>query len=374
MTKLATVLLSALPLFAQGLPGTWQGTLKMPQAPRGELRVVFRISTAEADALKAQMVSIDQGAQAFPASSVTLRDHAVKIAIPGMGGGFEGKMSADGKTIAGTWTQGQATFALTLELATPQTAWAMPEAAEKPKPMAADADPSFEVVTIKPTNRREPMDKGFGQRGRRFTVINESVADLITLAFGLHLRQMAGAPSWAQSEKFDIEGTADGEGVPNLDQWKLMLRKMLADRFHLSFHMEKRELSVYALTVAKGGSKMTKSTNQDGLAGLGLRGLGSVVGRSANMGNFRNFMQGYVMDRPVVDQTGIEGRYDFTLDWTPDEFQFSTQGVKAPPAPDNAPHPDLYTAIQQQMGLKLEAVKAQADVMVVDRVEKPSEN
>jgi len=92
------------------------------------------------------------------------------------------------------------------------------------------------------------------------------------------------------------------------------------------------------------------------------------------MGNFRNFMQGYVMDRPVVDQTGIEGRYDFTLDWTPDEFQFSTQGVKAPPAPDNAPHPDLYTAIQQQMGLKLEAVKAPADVMVVDRLEKPSEN
>ena len=87
MKKLATVLLSALPLFAQGLPGTWQGTLKVPQAPRGELRVVFRISTTEADALKAEMVSIDQGAQAFPASSVTLRDRAVKIAIPGLGGG-----------------------------------------------------------------------------------------------------------------------------------------------------------------------------------------------------------------------------------------------------------------------------------------------
>src|SRR5580704_8085670 len=94
MKKLATVLLSALPLLAQGLPGTWQGTLKVPQAPRGELRVVFRISTAEADALKAEMVSIDQGAQAFPASSVTLRDRAVKITIPGLGGGFEGKMSA----------------------------------------------------------------------------------------------------------------------------------------------------------------------------------------------------------------------------------------------------------------------------------------
>ena len=373
MKKLAMVLLSALPVFAQGLPGTWQGTLKVPQAPRGELRVVFHISTTEADALKAEMVSIDQGAQAFPASSVTLRDHAVKIAIPGLGGGFEGKMSADGKTIGGTWTQGQTSVALTLELATPQTAWAMPEAAPKPKAMAADADPSFEVVTIKPS-RREPLDKGFGMRGRRFTVNNEGVTELVTLAYRLHLRQIAGAPSWAESEKYDIEGTADGEGVPSLDQYRIMLRKMLADRFHLVFHTEKRELPVYVLTVAKAGSKMTKSLNQDELAGLGLRGLGSVVGRSANMENFRNFMQGFVMDRPVLDQTGIEGRYDFQLDWTPDDFQFPGLGVKVPPAPDNAQHPDLYTAIQQQMGLKLEAVKAQADVMVVDRVEKPSEN
>ncbi|MEP7351919.1 MAG: TIGR03435 family protein [Acidobacteriota bacterium] len=374
MRKLVTVLLSTLPLCAQGLPGSWQGTLKMPQAPQGELRVVFQISTAEADALKAQLVSIDQGSQAFPASSVTLRDHAVKIVIPGVGGGFDGKMSLDGKIISGTWTQGQATYPLTLELATSQTAWAMPAAVEKPKPMAANADPSFEVVTVKPTSRREVLDKGFGMRGRRFTVTNESVTDLITLAFGLHVQQMAGAPLWAQSEKFDIEGEADGEGEPNLDQWKLMLRKMLADRFQLSFHIEKKELTVYALTVAKGGLKMTRSANQDGLAGLGLRGLGSVVGRSANMGNFRNFMQGYVMDRPVLDQTGLDGRYDFTLDWTPDEFQFSTQGVKAPPAPDNAVHPSLYTAIQQQMGLKLERVKGPADVMVVDRLEKPSEN
>src|SRR5215831_11795662 len=117
MKTLATVLFSAIPLFAQSLPGTWQGKLKAPKAPNGELRVVFRISTTEADALKAEMVSIDQGAQAFPSSSVTLRDHVVKIAIPGLGGAFEGRMSAEGKTITGTWTQGPMPLALTLELA-----------------------------------------------------------------------------------------------------------------------------------------------------------------------------------------------------------------------------------------------------------------
>jgi uncharacterized protein (TIGR03435 family) len=169
------------------------------------------------------------------------------------------------------------------------------------------ADPSFEVVTIKPS-RREQLDKGFNQRGRRFTVINDSVTDLVTLAWSLHLQQMAGAPSWAESEKFDVEGEADSEGVPNLDQWKIMLRKMLADRFHLAFHMEKRELPAYMLTVGKTGLKMTKSSDQDALAGL--RGL-DVVGRSANMGNFRNFMQGFVMDRPVLDHTGLEGRIRF---------------------------------------------------------------
>ncbi len=241
-------------------------------------------------------------------------------------------MSADWKSIAGTWAQGQTSIALTLEL------------------------------------------EGFGQRARRFTVNNESVIDVVTLAYGLHVRQMLGMPSWAGSEKFDIEGEADGEGVPSLDQWRIMLRKMLADRFDLVFHTEKRELPVYALTVAKTGPKMTRSLDQNALAGLGLRGLGSVVGRGANMGNFRNFMQGYVMNRPVVDQTGVEGRYDFQLDWTPDDFQFAGLGVKVSLAGENAQHPDLYTAIQQQMRLKLEAVKAQADVMVVDRLEKPSEN
>ena len=91
MKKLATVLLFSLPLFAQGLPGTWQGTLKVPQAPQGELRLVFKISTTEADALRAEMVSIDQGAQAFPAGSVTLRDRAVKITIPALAAALKGR-------------------------------------------------------------------------------------------------------------------------------------------------------------------------------------------------------------------------------------------------------------------------------------------
>ena len=97
--------------------------------------------------------------------------------------------------------------------------------------------------------------------------------------------------------------------------------------------------------------------------------------RNATMAEFAGVMQSAVLDRPVVDQTGLPGRYDFLLRWTPDEFQFGGLGIRVPPPADNADAPpDLYTAIQQQLGLKLESTKAPAEVLVIEHVEKPSEN
>ena len=94
------------------------------------------------------------------------------------------------------------------------------------------------------------------------------------------------------------------------------------------------------------------------------------------MADFAGVMQGAVLDRPVVDQTGITGRWDFTLLWTPDEFQFGGAAAKMPPPPaDNAAAPpDLFTAFQEQLGLKLESTKAPAEVFVIDKVAKPTEN
>src|SRR5580658_10456581 len=147
---IALASLSGNALLAQSLVGTWQGTLKVPQAPRGELRVVFKISTTDADSLKAVMYSIDQGGQPISASTVTFQSSAVKISIPGIGGTYEGKLSADGNSITGDWTQGPPQ-PLILTRATNQTAWAIPEPPARPKPMAADANPAFEVATIKPS-------------------------------------------------------------------------------------------------------------------------------------------------------------------------------------------------------------------------------
>jgi uncharacterized protein (TIGR03435 family) len=155
-----------------------------------------------------------------------------------------------------------------------------------------------------------------------------------------------------------------------------MVQKLLTDRFKLTFHREKKELAVYAITVAKGGPKLTKSEGDpNGLPGLFFRGLGNLPAINATMTDFAGVMQGAVLDRPVVDQSGLTGRWDFTLTWTPDEFQFGGAAARMPPPANNgAAPPDLFTAFQEQLGLKLESTKAPAEVLVIDSVSKPSEN
>lgn len=359
-------------LLAESLTGTWQGTIEPPQAAKG-LRVVIKISTTDADTLKAVMYSIDQGSQPVSASSVTLQGSAVKISVPGIGGTYEGKLSADGKSIAGTWTQGPP-LPLNLTRATSETAWTIPEPPARLKPMAAGANLVFEVATIKPS-KPDAVGRGFRVNGRNFSTINTSLSDLIAFAYDLQSRQITGAPAWAESDKYDLGAKPEADGAPNSQQLKIMVQKLLADRFKLTFHHDKKELSVYTLNVSKTGAKLTKSeADPNSLPGLGFRGLGAFMARNATMPDFANVMQTTALDRPVVDQTGLTGHYDFTLNWTPDEFQFPGLGIKPPPPSDKDANPDLFTAIQQQLGLKLEATKAPAGVLVIDHVEKPSEN
>jgi uncharacterized protein (TIGR03435 family) len=368
---LALVVLSAGSLVAQqDVTGTWQGTL---QAGR-DLRTVVKISQG-GNELTAVLYSIDQGGAALPASGVTLQGTTVRFAVPGVGATFEGKLSADGTSIAGTMTQGDKPLPLNLKRATPDTAWAIPEPAARPKPMAADANPSFEVATIKPSQPDTP-GTAITVRGRMLQTRNTPLSMLLTFAYGIHPKQVTGAPPWVDSEKFDISAQPDGEGQPNEKQWRAMLQKLLADRFKLSFHRDKKELAVYAILVDKNGSKLTKNdTDPDGLPGLFFRGLGVLPARNATMVDFAGLLQSTVLDRPVIDQTGLTGRFDFTLTWTPDETQFGGLGIKVPPPPDNAAAPPgLFTAVQEQLGLKLDSTKAPVDVLVVDRVEKPTEN
>jgi uncharacterized protein (TIGR03435 family) len=259
---------------------------------------------------------------------------------------------------------------------TPAYAQAPPPTTKLP-PMDANAHPSFEVATIKPSKADQP-GKFFRFRGHRFTTTNTSLDDLISYSYRLHDNQIIAAPGWAGTEKYDIDAEPDGEGAPNDQQWKDMMQKLIAERFALTFHRDKKELPVYVLSVARNGPKLSKSrSDPNGNFHWSFRGRigGDLTLYNASMADFANLMQRNVLDRPVVDQTGLTGRYDINLDWTPDDSQFTGMGAKASPPTDSAnAAPNLYTAIQEQIGLKLDATKALAEVLVIDHVEKPSEN
>jgi uncharacterized protein (TIGR03435 family) len=267
---------------------------------------------------------------------------------------------------------------MNLVRATAQTAWTIPEPPAKPKPMAADANPSFEVATIKPSRPDAPRG-GYGFRGQDVTTTNVTVNWLIKLGYNVHVRQIAGGPAWLDSEKFDVVGRPDTPGQPSRDQMKLMIRKLLADRFQLRFHTEKRELPVYAMVVSKKRAKIAVSQDDPhDFPGIGFSqgpGVLALIGRNTGLDAVANALQSNVLDKPVVNQTGLTGRYDFNLRFTPDQTQLANFGAGAPaPTVDPDAPPDIFAAFEQQLGLKLESTRASVDVMVIEKIERPSEN
>jgi uncharacterized protein (TIGR03435 family) len=236
------------------------------------------------------------------------------------------------------------------------------------KMMAKDADPDWEVVTVRPSDPDDKRD-GIDVRGRHVMVWNRTVESMLRIAYGVQKSQMVGGPDWMRTDHFDVDGVPNVEGQPDLKQLQSMLSKLLTERFGLVAHIEQRELPVYAMTAGKGEPKMAKSADPTGLS--------SESDNKAHWGGemvfeFKNTSMNelaldlvFLADRPVVDQTGLSGRYDFKLQWTFDENRAPTDG-SAPPS--------LFTAIQEQLGLKLEAVKAPTDVVVIDKVERPGAN
>jgi uncharacterized protein (TIGR03435 family) len=367
---LAAMLGSALE--AQGITGNWQGTL---QAGQQKVRIVFKIAQ-ENDKLKASLYLVDRPSAPI-ASTIIWDGSTLKMIIPAMNGKYEGKLGADGNSITGTLNQGAPMpMALNLARSTPETAWAIPEPPPPPLRMAANATPAFEVATIKPS---DPASWGqiITLRGVEIITTNTTLHDLINLAYWLHPKQVTGGPAWTESEKFDLTGKPDAPGQPNVDQMKMMIQKLLADRFQLKFHFEKRELPAYAIGIAKTGAKLTKSQDDpNGLPGwsIGRTPSGTrMIFRNSPLSQLAAILQNS-LDKPVVDQSGLSERYDFTLTFTPDPAQAALLGGTPPPAADNPDAaPDLFAAFQQ-LGLKLESTKAPVDVMVIDKVGKPSEN
>jgi uncharacterized protein (TIGR03435 family) len=377
---LALSLCAGSALSAQSFPGTWQGALKVPQAPKGELRLVLKISTTAGDKLAAELYSIDQRTPAIPATSIAANGNAVKLTIERLNATFEGKMSADGKTISGTWSQGTP-MPLDLTRATPETEWAIPEPPPPPKMMDPNAKPEFEVATIKPS---DPSRPGWGitvNGSGILTTRNTTLNDLIKFAYDAHPKQVVGAPAWADSDKFDIEAKPDKAGMPSVKQMKMMMQKLLTDRFALTYHKDSKELTAYTITPAKGGVKIKKEADSTipvpGFGGPPLRGFNV---RNATLAEFASVMQAQFMDLPVIDQTGLgETRYSFVIKFTPDPGMRPFGGAATPPearpaTPDPDAPPDLFSAMEQQLGLHMQKAKAPVDVIVIDKIEKPTSN
>ena len=237
----------------------------------------------------------------------------------------------------------------------------------QPQMMAKDADPDWEVVTVRPSDPNA-TNNTFDVRGRHVIIGHRTVEIMLRMAYSLQESQIVGAPDWTKTKYFDADGVPNVEGQPNLKQFQTMVRKLLSERFGLVAHVEQRELPVYALSMTRSGPRMTNSTGDpDGLPNdTDHRSAGqqSVKMSNATMGDLVLELMFYT-DRPVVDQTGLNGRHDFTLKWTFDESKAPTDGTAAP---------SLFTAIQEQLGLKLEPVKAPVPVLVIDKVEPPSAN
>jgi uncharacterized protein (TIGR03435 family) len=373
LSIVALAMLAGGALRAQDLAGNWQGTLKAGK----DLRMILVVSK-EDGRLQAKLYSIDETPQPFRVSSISQDGLTVKFAIDLNGTTYEGKMNASNNTIAGTWTQGVTPLPLEFSRATKEMAWEIPAPPPPRKLMPADADPSFEVATIKPNDSGATSMQVLTFRGRNFITVNSSLADLIMFAYSVQMKQIIGAPDWIERDRYDINATPDREGTPSADQVRLMIRKLLADRFQLKFHHDKRELSAFVLTVGKDGSKLKPAQPNGNLHGIGMQPAESGAMMFANnspISAFTSFLQSLVLDRPVVDQTGLTGRYDLTVTFTPDDSLFNGHPPAFPKLAEGVEAaPNFFDAIQQQLGLKLTVKKTQVDVLAIDHVEKPSAN
>jgi uncharacterized protein (TIGR03435 family) len=231
--------------------------------------------------------------------------------------------------------------------------------------MAADAHPSFAVATVKlhdPDSRHD----GFDINGDRVVIWNQTLSKMMTFAYAVNKHQIVNAPDWVVNQAFDIEGKPDTPGEPNQDQVRLMLEKLLADRFGLKFHRESRELPVFALQIVKGGPKLAPAGDPTAKPNEHSDGRGAWSEHTYSSTSMADFIliEQFWLQRPVIDQTGLSGRYDFKLRYTYNEMQNTD-----PDAP-----PEIFTAIQEQLGLKLQPEKTATDVLAIDRVERPSEN
>lgn len=233
----------------------------------------------------------------------------------------------------------------------------------------AAGSPAFEVASVKRT-QGQPVNSGFRRAaGGVLNATNVSVRFLIEYAYDLREDQVTGGPAWLDTERYEVLAKPADNAANGAKLIKLRTQSLLADRFHVTFHRETKELPVLVLTVAKNGPKGLRDSTA---------GSPDFVDNGHHLNCQRVSMTMFAKEflarktgRSVTDKTGIAGDFDFTLDWTPDDAQppVSADGGGAPPQ-----FPSFLTALQEQLGLKLEQAKGPVEVLVIDHAERPAEN
>jgi uncharacterized protein (TIGR03435 family) len=258
----------------------------------------------------------------------------------------------------------------------------------------------YEVAAIK----RDTIPPGSNLYGKigisdtpdGFTARSMSIKQIIQRAYGVESYQISGAPDWLNSERYDLDAKFDSSTADELQKLgpedrilarRYMLQTLLADRLNLTIHRENKELQTYSLVVAKNGPKLKEVKLDDpepskspgslaaGRAEMMAGGaVGQMRGFASPLSNLTVMLTNY-LHRPVIDKTGLTGVYDFTLRWTPDDNQAqASSGSSGVPSVDPTGSPSIFTAVQEQLGLKLESAKGPVEIIVIDHVERPSGN
>lgn len=243
---------------------------------------------------------------------------------------------------------------------------------------AQEMPKAFDVASIKPNASSDNRVMVRVQPGGGFSASGMTLKQLMLQAYNVREFQITGGPGWISSDRYDINAKA--EGLPDRvapDQMRPLLRNLIEDRFKLKTHTESKEMPIYALVPAKSGHKLKVSEAGDGPGPMIRIGRGQINGKSMPMSLLVQQLSGQ-LGRKVVDQTGLTGAYEILLEWTPEPGQGG--GVfGGPPAPDaiqavDTSSPTIFTALQEQLGLRLEPQKGPVEIIVIDSVEKPSEN
>ena len=229
---------------------------------------------------------------------------------------------------------------------------------------AQDTRKTFEVASIKPNDSNSGVSNGGRVTGDRFTATNVTIVQLLRTAYGIQEFQIQGGPGWTGIDRFDI--TANLPAGSRSDEWPVMLQNLLADRFRLKLHREERQTDVLALVVARNGFKLmpldsSRCAPPNPSCGFSATPT-EIVARGMSMDQLAVRLSRSI-GQTVVNKTGVSGIFDFKVAWTQDE-QFRAPGASASPS--------IFTALSEQLGLRLQSDRAPIEIFVIDSIERPT--